>query len=139
VFRDRQNVARVESLFGRHAESVHLDAVATVLVADVPIAAVDEQLTVMGRNIRESQNNVATLATANEQILFEQRYWVTTALRDEFAKHKVSLVEAPEPILMAAPLASLLPSTQNPWEPVIDNAGHSKIQKTMNAATSYLF
>ena len=72
VFGNRQDIARIDSLVG-HPHSVDLHAVAALQIADVPVARIDRQLAMMSRDIRESQHDVATLASPDQQALLQQR------------------------------------------------------------------
>jgi hypothetical protein len=72
VFGDRDDVARVEPprLIFFDAGVIDLDAVFTV-VANVPVAVLDEEIAMMGRDVGEPQDDIAAFASAGQELFLK--------------------------------------------------------------------
>jgi hypothetical protein len=81
VLGDADLVARIDPLL-LDLDPVDLHAVATLHVADEPVAAVDEQLAVVGGDIGEAEHDIATLAAANQKLFFQERDGIAAPLGD---------------------------------------------------------
>ena len=90
---NRDFVARADTLI-LDADPVHLDAVAALHIADVPVAAVHIERAVVCRDIGEAKDDVAALSSADQELLFEKRDRIATALRNEFTVHCDTLLRS---------------------------------------------
>ena len=75
------SIARVDPLL-LDLDPVDLHAVTTLHVANEPIAAVDEQLAVVGGDVGEAEHDIAALATANQKLFFQERDGIAAPLGD---------------------------------------------------------
>ena len=73
--------------FSATRDAVDLHAVAALHVADVPIAAVDGQLAMVGRDVGEPQHDVAALAAADQKALLQQWDRVAAAHGQQVSVH----------------------------------------------------